>query len=174
MTLRLEPRAAATLPRPRREWLTAIAVDLGAHRRPPGMARPRQPVRESDAASVPLQPLVAVVDDDDSVRESLPDLLAVFGFSARAFASAEDFLDSDCVERADCLVLDISMPGMTGPELQKELASRRHVPVVFISAHADVTMRSRVMNAGAVACLSKPFSETSLLAALNKALGKDT
>jgi len=126
----------------------------------------------ADAVAAPRPPLVAVIDDDPSVRESLPDLLTTFGFSVRAFASAEGFLASDCVVSTDCLILDIAMPGMTGPELQAELARRHRPPIVFITAHADAALRSRLIDAGAVDCLSKPFDEDSLLAALNVALGR--
>ena len=122
---------------------------------------------------MPSRPLVSVVDDDLSVRESLPDLLETFGFSVRAFASAEDFLTSDCVDQTECLVLDIAMPGMTGPELQKEMARRRKLPIVFITADADDATRSRLIDAGAVDCLLKPLSESSLLGAINAALGRD-
>ena len=116
-------------------------------------------------------PLISVVDDDESVRESLPDLLREFGFAARAFSSAEEFLASDCVGQTRCLVLDIGMPGMTGPELQQELARRRQeIPIIFITAHADEAVRPRLLERGAVECLSKPFSETALLAALDAAL----
>lgn len=115
--------------------------------------------------------LVAVVDDDESVRESLPDLLREFGFEVRAFASAEDFLASGCVDLAQCLLLDIAMPGMSGPELQQELARRRKsVPIVFITAHAD-TETPQLLARGAVACLVKPFSEDELLEALHDAVG---
>ena len=122
---------------------------------------------------MPPRPLVSIVDDDQSVRESLPDLLKALGFSVRAFASAEDFLASECVDQTECLVLDVSMPGMTGPELQDEMARRRRLPIIFITAHADDATRSRVMDAGAVAYLMKPFNESSLLAAINVALGRD-
>lgn len=115
--------------------------------------------------------LVSVVDDDESVRESLPDLLRVFGFAARAFSSAEEFLASDCVEQTRCLILDIAMPGMTGPELQRELILRRQqIPIVFVTARRDDTVRSRLLKQGAVECLFKPFSDTALLEALNIAL----
>ena len=115
--------------------------------------------------------LVSVVDDDESVRESLPDLLREFGFAASAFSSAEEFLASDCVEQTRCLLLDISMPGMSGPDLQQELRRRRkEIPTVFITAQRDEAVRRRVMEQGAVECLFKPFSETSLLEALNAAL----
>ena len=115
--------------------------------------------------------LVSVVDDDDSVRESLPDLLMEFGFDVQAFSSAEEFLTSDCVGRTRCLILDIAMPGMSGPDLQRELTLRgQEIPIVFITARADEGVRPRVLELGAVECLFKPFSETALLAALNVAL----
>jgi FixJ family two-component response regulator len=114
---------------------------------------------------------VSVVDDDESVRESLPDLLKEFGFAARAFSSAEEFLASDCVGQTRCLILDIAMPGMTGPGLQQELKHRRQeIPIVFITAQKDEAVRSRMLEHGAVECLFKPFSDTALLDALNAAL----
>jgi FixJ family two-component response regulator len=116
--------------------------------------------------------LVSVVDDDESVRESLPDLLREFGFAAQAFSSAEEFLASDCVGQTRCLLLDIAMPGMSGPDLQRELTFRRQgIPIVFITAQGDETIRSRLIAQGAVECLFKPFSESALLEALNAALG---
>jgi FixJ family two-component response regulator len=115
-------------------------------------------------------PLVSVVDDDESVRESLPDLLRELGYSARAFSSAEEFLASDCVRATRCLILDIAMPGMTGPDLQRELAARgQKMPIVFITAQADETVRSRLLEQSAVECLFKPFSETALFEALKAA-----
>jgi FixJ family two-component response regulator len=111
------------------------------------------------------------VDDDESVRESLPDLLRQFGFEAEAFSSAEAFLASDIVGQTSCLLLDIGMPGMSGPDLRHELIRRRHeIPVVFITARADESVRTRLLAEGAVECLFKPFSETALLDALNAAL----
>ena len=118
-----------------------------------------------------IRSLVSVVDDDESVRESLPDLLREFGFGAKAFSSAEEFLASDCVDQTRCLILDIAMPGMTGPDLQRELALRRkEIPIVFITAQRDEIVRPRLLNQGAVDCLFKPFSDTALLKALNTAL----
>jgi len=118
-----------------------------------------------------MRPLISVVDDDESVRESLPDLLKEFGFAAEAFSSAEEFLASDCLGQTKCLVLDVTMPGMSGPDLQQELTRRREeIPIVFITAHRDENVRPRLLERGAVECLFKPFSETALLEALNAAL----
>jgi FixJ family two-component response regulator len=117
-------------------------------------------------------PLVCVVDDDESIRESLPDLLREFGFAVEAFASAEEFLASDRLTHTDCLILDMRMPGMSGPELQRELKRRRHaIPIIFITAHGQQTDRPRLIEQGAVDCLIKPFSDTALRAALDAALG---
>jgi FixJ family two-component response regulator len=112
--------------------------------------------------------LISVVDDDESVRESLPDLLGEFGFATQTFSSAEEFLASDFLDQTDCLILDIAMPGMTGPELQRELAiRRRNVPIIFITAQRGVALRPRLLKLGAVECLLKPFDETDLLQALD-------
>ena len=117
------------------------------------------------------RPLVSVVDDDESVRESLPDLLREFGFTVETFASAEEFLKSGRIGETRCLILDIAMPGMSGPDLQRELAVRQQeVPIVFITAHADQSVRPRLLERGAVACLLKPFSDTALREALDAAL----
>ena len=117
------------------------------------------------------RPLVTIVDDDESVRESLPDLLRELRFSVQAFASAEEFLASDHVSKTRCLILDIAMPGMSGPDLKNELTRRGlDIPVVFITALRDETVRPRLLAQGAVDCLFKPFSETALLGALNAAL----
>lgn len=119
----------------------------------------------------PDLPLVSIVDDDASIRESLPDLLKVFGFAARTFSSAEEFLSSGSVDETSCLILDIAMPGMSGPDLQRELKRRRHaIPIIFITASADTMVRQRLIEQGAVECLFKPFSDTALLEALNAAL----
>jgi len=117
------------------------------------------------------RPLVSVVDDDESVRESLPDLLGEFGFAARAFSSAEEFLASDCVDQTRCLILDVAMPGMSGPELQRELKLRRpEIPIVFITGQREETVRPQVLEQGAIECLFKPFSDTALLEAVTSAL----
>ena len=115
--------------------------------------------------------LVSVVDDDESVRESLPDLLRELGFAVQAFSSAEAFLASNAVSETSCLLLDVAMPGMSGPELQQELIGRQQeIPIVFITANGDKTVRPRLLAQGAVECLFKPFSEAALLDALNAAL----
>ena len=117
------------------------------------------------------RPLVCLVDDDESVRESLPDLLREFGYDVRPFSSARAFLASDCLAQCDCLILDIAMPEMTGPDLQRELKRLgRDIPIVFITAHVDEKVRQRVLSDGAVACLYKPFSQTALLEALGAAI----
>jgi FixJ family two-component response regulator len=121
---------------------------------------------------VSIKPLlVSIVDDDEALRESLPDLLREFGFAAETFSSGEAFLVSEFVVLTRCLILDIAMPGMTGPDLQQELRRRQHhIPVVFITANRDNAMRQRLLREGAVECLFKPFNDTDLLKALNSAL----
>lgn len=117
------------------------------------------------------RPLISVVDDDESVRESLPDLLREFGFEAQTFSSAEEFLASEAVADTNCLLLDVAMPGMTGPDLQRELKLREQsIPIVFITAQRDATVRPRLIAQGAVDCLFKPFEPTDLMEALNTAL----
>jgi FixJ family two-component response regulator len=116
------------------------------------------------------QPLVSVVDDDESLRESLPDLLKELGFAAKAFAAAREFLTSGDVATTRCLVLDIAMPEMSGPQLQRELTLRGHViPIIFITACVDRVVRQQLVEQGAVECLFKPFSEQDLSAALDAA-----
>ena len=116
--------------------------------------------------------LISVVDDDESVRESLEGLLKSMGFRVEAFALAMDFLNSQALEATDCLILDVRMPGMSGPELQRKLiTSQRSIPIVFITAHGDEAVRARVLGDGAVDCLLKPFTEDALLNAVHAALG---
>jgi FixJ family two-component response regulator len=115
--------------------------------------------------------LVSVVDDDESVRESLPDLIKEFGFAVQVFPSAEAFLASEYVDLTDCLILDVAMPGMPGFELQQVLERQgRDVPIVFITAHGNAASRTRAMSQGAAGYLLKPFSAADLLDALNSAL----
>lgn len=136
-------------------------------------ARPHSCVMNSpDGVSTISRPLVVVVDDDESVRESLPDLLGEFGFDARVFSSAEEFLVSESLGQTKCLMLDIAMPGMTGFDLQQELKVRgQTIPIIFITAQKDERVRTRALERGAVGFLLKPFSDTALLRALNTALG---
>ena len=114
---------------------------------------------------------MSVVDDDESVRESLPDLLGEFGFDASVFSSAEDFLSSDRLRQTKCLILDIAMPGMSGLELQQELRRRREsIPIIFVTGQKDDRNREQAFRQGAVQVLYKPFSDTALLDALNLAI----
>jgi len=120
--------------------------------------------------------LVSVVDDDEYVREALPDLLRSFGLEAQSFASAAAFLASESLDRTGCLILDVTMLGMTGPELQVELVRRGDVvPIVFITADADESLGPRLLGRGAVAFLKKPFSEAAIVQAVTAALdsGRD-
>lgn len=119
---------------------------------------------------MPVRWVVSVVDDDVSVRQALPLLLEVLGFDARTFASAEAFLASSELGESHCLMLDVTMPGMTGPELQLELRHRGiDLPIIFMTARGDPQLRQHLLEQGAVECLSKPFSETELLGALRRA-----
>jgi FixJ family two-component response regulator len=118
-------------------------------------------------------PLVAVVDDSESVRESLPDLLQQVGYAVQAFSSAEAFLAAAAADGTSCLVLDVGLPGMSGPDLQEELIRRgSDIPIVFITAQGDTSVRPRLIARGAAACLFKPFSDTELLDAIEAALGR--
>jgi len=121
--------------------------------------------------TIPKPSLVSVVDDDDSIREALPDSLRQFGFAAETFASAEAFLASEFVGETSCLLLDVAMPGMSGPDLQQELTRRRQeIPIVFITAYGDAAVLRRLLARGAVGCLVKPFSDAALLDAVGAAL----
>ena len=116
--------------------------------------------------------LVCVVDDAESVREALPDLLRHVGFATEAFASAEAFLVSEAIKEANCLLLDVGLPGMSGPDLQLELARRGlNIPIIFITAQGDKSLKPLLIGRGAVACLFKPFSDNAVLDALEAALG---
>jgi FixJ family two-component response regulator len=115
--------------------------------------------------------LISIVDDDESVRESLPDLLKELGFVVQTFSSGEEFLASDCVLQTKCLILDIAMPGLSGPDLQRDLTRRGHkIPIVFITGHGDETVRPHLIQQGAIDCLFKPFTESALIGAINSAL----
>jgi FixJ family two-component response regulator len=117
--------------------------------------------------------LIAIVDDDESVRESLPDLVRQYGFEVRAFSSAEEFLASDDLDKTRCLILDVGMPGMSGTDLWRELKrQRQEKPIIFITANRDEAFRQLALEQGAVECLFKPFSDADLLESLNSALGK--
>jgi FixJ family two-component response regulator len=147
--------------------------------RPPG-GRPKSGLaydaaeRKVDRRDMQRQSLISisVVDDDVSSRESLPDLLQMLGFAAVGFASAEEFLASDALGATQCLILDVSMPGMSGPELQSELRRRElNIPIIFITAQCDPTLRAELLSRGAVECLFKPFPEQDLRSALKRAIG---
>jgi FixJ family two-component response regulator len=128
-------------------------------------------MESSQARSQDKRQFLTVVDDDESVRESLPDLLGEFGFRTRAFSSAEEFLSSGCVDDTTCLILDIAMPGMTGPELHEELKRRGWaIPTIFITGQRDESIRTRVLKQGAVEFLLKPIDDEALVAAIRTAL----
>lgn len=117
------------------------------------------------------RPLLSVIDDDQSVRESLPDLIREFGFAARVFSSAEGFLSSNSIDETSCLILDVAMPGISGPELQQELKRRgQEIPIIFITGQKDETFRVLMLEQGAAGLLFKPFSDADLLAAIKMAL----
>jgi FixJ family two-component response regulator len=120
---------------------------------------------------VAIPELISIVDDDESVRQGLRRSLTSVGFAVNTFASAEEYLNSDQLERAHCLILDIWMSGMSGIELQRQLvASHSEVPVIFITAHEEETERLQVPEGDARTVLLKPFSEEALLNAISKAL----
>lgn len=117
-------------------------------------------------------PVISIVDDDESVREAIESLIKSVGLGARVFASAEDFLSANHIEDSSCLILDMRMPGMSGLELQRRLASDGYqIPIIFISAHSDDQTRAQALRAGAVDFLFKPFSEQALVDAVHTALG---
>lgn len=168
-----QARESGGLTRPVSVSMHPIPWYQGAHLRDGRMLHvmAKRPNRSRDLHAVTARFLVSVVDDDDSVRESLPDLLKELGFAAKAFASANEFLMSGEIAGTQCLLLDIAMPDMSGPDLQRELAQRGHeIPVVFITARADNGVRRQLMEQGAVECLFKPFNEQQLRAALDVAM----
>ena len=119
----------------------------------------------------PASPIVFVVDDDVSVRESLELLIQNEGWQAETFASAQEFLDRPQSALPSCLVLDVSLPGLNGLDLQQQVATeRRDIPIIFITGHGDIPMTVRAMKAGAVEFLTKPFSDDALLNAIHQAL----
>ena len=118
-------------------------------------------------------PLITIVDDDESVRDSIQSLIRSVGFRVRSFASAEEFLQSHSFHDVSCLILDVRMPGMTGLKLQRHLKEKNFkIPIIFITEHYDETTRSQALNDGAVEFLSKPFNEDALLSAIDVALHK--
>ena len=120
---------------------------------------------------MPGIPLISIIDDDDALRRSLENLIRSVGLRAQGFSSAEAFLSSNQVHETRCLVLDVRMPGMSGPELQRQMAvANSHIPIIFITAHADDAQRTQALEAGAVAFLHKPFYEEELLNAIEAAL----
>lgn len=159
------------LAQPFRSLFRAVPIPR-SNRRLPAFTRILLASRSVRSKTIQQALIVVVVDDDESVRESLPDLLKEFGFTVLAFSSAEEFLASDSVDRTMCLVLDIVMPGMNGLDLQKELTNRGHkIPIIFITAQKDEAIRKRVFDQGAVDILLKPFSDIALREALSKAMG---
>jgi FixJ family two-component response regulator len=116
-------------------------------------------------------PLISIVDDDDALRSSLENLIRSFGWRAQGFSSAEAFLRSNQVHETDCLILDVRMPGVSGLELQRQMAvANSHLPIIFITSHQDDDRRTQALEAGAVAFLYKPFYEGELLNAIDTAL----
>jgi FixJ family two-component response regulator len=120
---------------------------------------------------MPNKPLIAIVDDDASVREAMMSLMRALGFLAEAFPCAEDFLDSGRVQRTTCLIADVRMPGMSGLDLYRRLvASGRPIPTVLITAHSDDEVRARALKVGILCYLTKPFREEDLLGCIRSAL----
>jgi FixJ family two-component response regulator len=119
-------------------------------------------------------PIVFIVDDDPSVRDALSNLLDSVGLAAHTFESSEAFLSFDRPEVPSCLILDAKLPGMSGPDFQDELLRRGiQIPIIFITAHGDVPMTRRVMKAGAIEFLTKPFQKSELLGAIRQAVDSD-
>ena len=119
-------------------------------------------------------PLISIVDDDDSLRNSLNNLIRSVGFRAQGFSSAEAFLNSNQLHDTACLILDVRMPGMSGLDLQRQMvANNSRIPIVFITSHGDDNARARALEAGAVDFLYKPFREEALLKAIDSALNHE-
>lgn len=117
--------------------------------------------------------LISIVDDDDSLRNSLNNLIRSVGFRVQGFASAEEFLNSNQLHDTACLILDVRMPGMSGLDLQRHLvAADCRLPIIFITSHGDGDARARALEAGAVDFLYKPFREEALLKAIDSALNR--
>jgi FixJ family two-component response regulator len=115
--------------------------------------------------------MISIIDDNDSVRDSLQRLMRSVGFAVNVFASAEEFLDSDRLRYTDCLILDVRLPGMNGLELQRHLAaSHSEIPIIFITSYEDDELRARALNAGALDYFLKPFNDEDLLDAIEAAL----
>ncbi len=128
----------------------------------------------SKARNLPKDPLISIIDDDTSVREATKGFVRSMGYAAEAFASAEEYLESDRVADTACLITDIQMPAMSGADLQDRLiADGYRMPIIFVTAFPDSKMRARVLNAGACGFLTKPFSDESLIECLDKALRQD-
>ena len=128
-------------------------------------------MKSKQEQSTSKQSLLSVVDDDEMLRESLPELLREFGFAARAFSSGQEFLSSNYVDETRCLILDVAMPEMSGLDLQQELKRRgQAIPIIFISGQKDEDVRKQAFRQGAVKFLNKPFSDSDLLEAVNAAL----
>jgi FixJ family two-component response regulator len=122
---------------------------------------------------MPNKPVIAIVDDDESVREATMSLMRALGFFAEAFPCAEDFLKSDGLQRTSCLIADVRMPGMSGLELYRRLvASGKPIPTVLITAHSDDGVRARALQAGIICYLTKPFREDDLLGCIRSALDR--
>src|SRR5215469_2844429 len=129
------------------------------------------PMKSKHGESTSERSILSVVDDDEMLRESLPELLREFGFAARAFSSGQEFLSSKYVDETRCLILDVAMPEMSGLDLQQELKRRgQAIPIIFISGHKDEDIRKQAFRQGAVKFLYKPFSDSDLLEAVNAAL----
>jgi len=120
-------------------------------------------------------PLIAIVDDDASIRDALESLLRAVGWRAEGFTSAEAFLQSGLVHTTACLLLDVRLPGVSGLELQRQVrSSQARLPIIFMTAHGNDAMRAQALHAGAVAFFAKPFNDTALLEAIHTALAPDS